>query len=52
MQGKRNVVANAISRLRTLDLYQDNGNDDLATTDNDVVNNIIEEVPAIEWEPN
>ena len=48
---KKNVVADAISRLRTLGLYQENGNDDLATTDNDVVENIIEEFHAIEWVP-
>ena len=46
---KKIVVADAISRLRTLGLYQDNGNDDLATTNDDVVDNIIEEVNAIEW---
>ena len=30
ISGKKNVVANAISSLRTLGLYQDNGNTDLA----------------------
>ena len=37
ISGKKNVVADAISQLRTLGLYQDNGNDDIATADNDVV---------------
>ena len=41
-----------ISRLRTLSLYQDNGNDDLAKTDDDMVDNIMDEVHAIEWVPN
>ena len=50
--GKMNVVADAISRLRTQGLYQDNGNDDIATTDDDVVENGIEELHAIEWVPN
>ena len=46
------MVADAISRLRTLGLYQDNGNDNLAKTDDDVVDNVMEEVHAIEWIPN
>ena len=50
--GKKNVLADMISRLRTLGLYQDNGNDDLAKTDNDVVDNVVEEARAIEWVPN
>ena len=51
LSGKKNVVADTISRLRTLGLYQDNGNDNLAKTDNNVVDNIVEEVHAIEWIP-
>ena len=49
--GKKNVVVDTISRLRTLGLYQENGNDNVATTDNDVVENIIKEVHAIKWVP-
>ena len=45
-------MADAISRLRTLDLYQDNGNDNIATMDDDMVENIVEEVHVIEWVPN
>ena len=30
-------------------LYQDNGNTDLAKTDGDIIDNIVEEVHAIEW---
>ena len=52
ISGKKNVVVDAISRLRTLVLYQDNGNDDIATTDDDVVENIEEEVHGIKWVPN
>ena len=44
IQGKKNVVANAISRLRTLGLYRDNGNEDVPLTIEDVVKNIIEEI--------
>ena len=50
--GKKNLVADIISRLRTLGLYQDNGNDDLATMDDDMVKNVIQEAHAIEWVPN
>ena len=39
----KNVVADTISWLRTLGLYQDNGNDNIATTDADLAENIIEE---------
>ena len=42
ISGKKTVVANAISRLRTLGLYQDNGNTDLAKTDDGIVDNIME----------
>ena len=49
--GKKNVVADAISRLRTLGLYQDNVSDNLAKTDDDADDNFVEEVHAIEWVP-
>ena len=52
ISGKKNVVADAISWLRTLGLYQDNGNDDIAATDDDVVKNVVEEVRGIELVPN
>ena len=32
IQSKKNVVADAISQLRTLGLYQDNGNEDVPST--------------------
>ena len=47
--GKKNDVADAISRLRNLGLYQDNGSEDLAKTDDDVVDNVMEEVHTIDW---
>ena len=52
ISGKKNVVADTIFRLRTLGLYQDNGNTDLTKTDDDIVNNVMEDVHAIEWIPN
>ena len=50
--GKKNVVADAISQLRTLGLYQYNGFDNIATTDDGVVKNVVEEVHAIKLGPN
>ena len=44
IQGKKNMVANAISKLRTLGPYQDNDNEDVPPTLEDVIENIIEEV--------
>ena len=44
IQGKRNVVADAISCLRTLVPYQDSSNEDIPVTREDVMENIIEEV--------
>ena len=42
IQGKWNVVADAISRLRTLGLYRDNDNEDEPYTIDDIVENIVE----------
>ena len=36
------MFADAISRLRTLGLYQDNENDDVPITTEDIIENIIE----------
>ena len=49
ISGKKNVVADAMHRFRNLGLYQDNGNDDLATMDDDMVENVAEEVHNIKW---
>ena len=51
IQGKKNVVANAVSRLRMLGLYQDNGNEDMPPTVDDVIKNIIEEVHSTNIAP-
>ena len=48
IQGKRNVVPDAISWLRTLGLYQDNDNKGVLLTIQDVIKNIIEEVHITE----
>ena len=48
IQDKRNLVADAISWLRTLGLHQDNDNEDIPLTTEDVVENIIEEVHITE----
>ena len=44
IQGKKNVAADAISQLRSIGPYMDNGNEDVPDTTEDVVENIIEEV--------
>ena len=49
IQGKKNVVADVISRLRTLGLYQDNDNEDVPPTIEDV-KNIIEEIQSADAE--
>ena len=49
---KRNVVADAISWLRTLGLYQDNSSDNIVATKDNVVKNVMEEVHTIKLVPN
>ena len=46
IQGKKNVVADMISRLGTLGLYQDNKNEDVPPTIEDIVENIIEKIQS------
>ena len=48
IQGKKNVVADAISWLRILSLYQGNDNEDVPLSMEDVVKNIIEEIHSTE----
>ena len=48
IQGKKNIVADAISRLRTLGCYHDNDKEDVPLSTEDVVENIIEEIHSIE----
>ena len=43
-QDKKNIVADAISQLRTLGLYQGSGSEDIPVTTEDVIKNMIEEV--------
>ena len=50
--GKRNIVAVTISWLRTLGLFQDNGNDDIMPTEDDAVESIVEEVHYTKMVPN
>ena len=45
------MVANVISWLRKLGLYQDNGNEDVPLTIEDVVKNIIEEIQLMDTIP-
>ena len=51
IQSKQNVVADAISRLRTLGLYKDNDEKDKPSTIGDVVENIIEEINSADSAP-
>ena len=51
VQGNKNVVADTISRLRRLGLYQGNGNEDVLPTVDDVAKNIIEEVHSTDVVP-
>ena len=44
-------MANATSRLRTLGQYQDNGNEDVPPTMDDVIKNIKEEVHSMDLVP-
>ena len=51
IHGKRNVVADAISTLGTLGLYQDNDNKDVPSSIEDIVENIIKEVHSADTAP-
>ena len=48
IQGKKNIVADAISQLRTLGLYQDNYNENICLSREDVFKNIIKEIHSTE----
>ena len=47
IQGKKNMVADVISRLRTSGLYQDNNNEEVQLSHEDAIENIIEEILSI-----
>ena len=51
IQGRQNVVADAISRPKTLGLYKDNDNEDEPATIDDVVENKIEEINSADSAP-
>ena len=51
IERKKNIVADAISRLRTFGLYQDHDNEEIQLPLEDVVENIIEEIHSIESTP-
>ena len=51
IQGKKNMVADAVSRLRMLGLYQDNGDEDVPPIVDNVIENIIEEVHSTDVAP-
>ena len=51
IQGKKNVVAYAVSRLRMLCLYQDYDSDNVQITTENVIKNIIEEVHSTDVVP-
>ena len=46
IEGEKNVVADAISRLQTLGLYQDNDNEDIPAMIEVVVKNTTEEIQS------
>ena len=46
IQGKKDIVADTISQLRTLGLYQGNGNEGNPVTTEDFIENIIEEATS------
>ena len=49
--GQEECVTDTVSRLRTLGLYQDNNNDDVPITTEDVIENIIEEIHSTDIVP-
>ena len=51
IQGKKNVVADVISRLRMYGLYQDNNNEEVQLSLEDAVKNILEEIHNINSVP-
>ena len=51
IQGKKNVIVDAISRLRMFGPYQDNNNEEVQLSLKDVIEKIIEEVHSIKSTP-
>ena len=52
IQGKINVVADMISRLRMFRLYHNNNNEDVQLSLKDAIENYIEEIHNVESTPN
>ena len=48
IQGKKSMVDDAISQMKMLGLYQDNDNEDVPISTEDIVKNIIEDTPIAE----
>ena len=48
IQGKKNIVADAISRLRAFGLYQNHDNEEIQLSPEDAVENNIEEIHIVE----
>ena len=51
IQGKKNVVADTVFRLRMYRLYQDNSNEEVQLSLEDAVENVIEEIHHIDTAP-
>ena len=51
IQGRKNLVADTVSRLSMLGLYQYNGNEDVPPKVKDFIENIIEEVHSTDVAP-
>ena len=51
IQGKKNAVADVISRLRMFRIYQDNNNEEVQLSFEDVIKDIIEEIHSIDSTP-
>ena len=51
IQGKKNIVTDAISRLRTFGLYYNHDNEETQLSLEDVVKNIIKQIHSIESTP-
>ena len=51
IHGKKNVAADALSRLRMFGLYQDNNNEEVQLSLEDAIENSVEEIHNIESTP-
>ena len=51
IEGKKHVVADAISRMQTPGLYQDNANKDIPSMIEDILKSIIEEIQSADTAP-